>query len=61
MINLKKPNPGSDEAVAMGCFCPRSDNGYGRGSYKGGWIINLSCPVHNTDPKDFTDSVGITH
>lgn len=25
------PNPGSDEAVALGCKCPRIDNGYGRG------------------------------
>jgi hypothetical protein len=55
-----KPNPGSDEAIAMGCSCPRMDNGYGRGSYKDGWVINLSCPVHNVDPKDFMDSVGIT-
>lgn len=26
-----KPNPGSDEAVALGCKCPRMDNCYGRG------------------------------
>jgi hypothetical protein len=25
-----KPNPGSDEAITIGCKCPRSDNAYGR-------------------------------
>lgn len=26
-----KPNPGSDEAVELGCKCPRMDNCYGKG------------------------------
>jgi hypothetical protein len=42
------PNPGSDAAVAIGCTCPVTDNGHGRGA----WGINglfwrsLDCPVH---------------
>jgi len=63
MVNLKKPNPGSDEAVAMGCECPVIDNHYGRGYHgvAGEFCFNMSCPVHNIEPKDFMDSVGITH
>lgn len=57
MINLLNPNPGSDEAVKMGCNCPRMDNGYGKGSYRDGWIITLSCPVHNVEPDDLMSSV----
>lgn len=28
---MTKPNPGSAEAIALGCKCPRIDNGHGRG------------------------------
>lgn len=31
MAERLEPNPGSDEAKAAGCRCPRSDNGYGVG------------------------------
>jgi hypothetical protein len=50
----KTPNPGSEEAVKIGCTCPRMDNAYGRG-YMGGvkdeyggtvFVINMDCPVH---------------
>jgi len=50
-----KPNPGSPEAVDIGCTCPRMDNSYGRG-YMGGvkdpegntvFVIAQGCPIHN--------------
>ena len=49
------PNPGSDEAIALGCTCPVLDNGHGAG-YFGGitdehgnitFIINCECPIHS--------------
>lgn len=42
------PKPGSDHAHALGCKCPRMDNGYGRG-YMGQaeiFVINETCPLH---------------
>ena len=54
-------NPGSPEAVAAGCTCPRLDNGHGRG-YLGGvkdqktgetlFVYTVGCPVHH--PKGHT-------
>lgn len=47
--------PGSDEAFAQGCICPRVENGYGRG-YLGGvkdeegntvYVYVVGCPVHD--------------
>ena len=42
------PNPGSDEAIAIGCTCPRMDNGRGRGAWgiSGMFWRSLDCPVH---------------
>lgn len=43
-----KPNPGSDEARALGCECPVIDNSYGRG-YRGQpgiFVFNGGCPIH---------------
>ena len=43
------PNPGSDEAVAMGCICPVMDNCYGRGylvAGSGSFCIRTNCPIH---------------
>lgn len=42
------PNPGSDDAIEMGCTCPILDNGHGRGSYYGKdvFIYADGCPVH---------------
>lgn len=46
--------PGSEEAIAAGCRCPRMDNGHGRG-YMGGakddqgrtvFVISGDCPLH---------------
>jgi hypothetical protein len=48
------PNPGSQEAMDMGCKCAVLDNGHGQGS---GWKnddgspvfwINVECPIHGT-------------
>ena len=39
-----RPNPGSDEAIALGCTCPVLDNGHGRGS--GPFWITVDCPLH---------------
>ena len=43
------PNPGSLEAVARGCTCPRMDNSHGRG-YLGDphtFVYHAGCPVHD--------------
>ena len=42
------PNPGSPEAIEIGCTCPILDNEHGRGSYWGAHLfwINKSCPIH---------------
>lgn len=39
-------NPGSDEAIDQGCTCPVIDNGHGRGSYYGGFVIDSGCKLH---------------
>ena len=45
------PNPGSDEAAAAGCTCPRIDNHRGRGIQLGPgepvqFWRNADCPLH---------------
>jgi hypothetical protein len=49
-----KWNPGSDEAIEMGCTCPVLDNGHGKGAWGWGtgdapvfWISG-DCPVHTS-------------
>jgi hypothetical protein len=44
----KVPNPGSDEAVKIGCLCGRLDNNFGRGYYEDGktFVYRLDCPIH---------------
>jgi len=42
------PNPGSDEAVALGCSCPILDNNHGRGFGDGLYWINGDCRLHGT-------------
>lgn len=45
-----KPNPGSDEAITLGCVCPVIDNQHGKGSYKSdGFIVNMECPLHGKE------------
>lgn len=52
MTTTTKPNPGSPEAVAMGCRCPELDNGHGKGcgmtDDKGEPLfwLNQDCPLH---------------
>lgn len=42
------PNPGSAEAVALGCTCPVIDNAFGAG-YMGRsktFVFTCGCPLH---------------
>ena len=45
-----KPNPGSNEAVALGCRCPVIDNHYGKGVPSSEdepyFWINEDCELH---------------
>lgn len=46
----KTPNPGSDEAIKLGCICPVIDNGHGNeelGRIRG-FVMNLDCPMHGS-------------
>lgn len=45
----KKPNPGSSEALAIGCTCPVLDNARGNGymGVPGVFVYSFNCPVHN--------------
>lgn len=54
---MKAPNPGSDEAISLGCKCPVIDNGHGRG-WMGGikdddgetiFVYTVGCPVHTQE------------
>ena len=44
----EKLNPGSDEAIEMGCTCPVLDNSHGWGSMygEGTFWISIGCPIH---------------
>lgn len=48
--NERIPNPGSQEAKAMGCTCPVVDNNHGRGLFnfgeEFGWVVNQDCAIH---------------
>ena len=49
-----RPNPGSDEAIALGCTCPVLDNGRGKGFVLDGKRVfwkNAKCPLHGFDPR----------
>jgi len=43
-------NPGSDEAIKLGCTCPQMDNHHGEGwaMYSGTMLfwITSDCPLH---------------
>lgn len=43
------PNPGSKEAIALGCKCPVLDNGHGKGSAWGLGVfwISEACGLHH--------------
>lgn len=47
-----RPNPGSDEALALGCECPVMDNSHGKGFVLDGKRVfwkNAKCPLHGLD------------
>ncbi len=45
-------NPGSEEAVKMGCKCALIDNHYGKGIPTGSgspiFWVNADCPIHGS-------------
>ena len=46
------PNPGSDEALRLGCKCAVLDNAHGHGymGQPGVFVYTEGCPVHWTRP-----------
>ena len=54
---LPPPNPGSDEAKALGCVCPRVDNAFGRG-ISGRWVCRTDCPLHGDEASRGTSAGG---
>jgi len=46
-----KPNPGTPEALDLGCTCPVLDNHHGAGVVVNGeriWWRNSECPLHSS-------------
>lgn len=53
----KIPNPGSDEAIDLGCSCPIMDNSYGEG-YMGMedvFVYNAGCSLHGESLREVKD------
>lgn len=55
------PNPGSTEALRLGCRCPVMDNNHGKWppfpadeGRPEGWIISMRCMVHAWPRKPHT-------
>lgn len=50
-VDARVPNPGSNEAIKIGCTCPIVDNRYGDGIHTDSGAIlfwyNEDCPIHN--------------
>jgi len=44
-VDKQKFNPGSSEAIALGCICPVMDNHYGKGIDGNFWYTEY-CPYH---------------
>lgn len=44
------PNPGSDEAIRLGCTCPVMDNGHGKGymGQKNIFVMSGGCSIHGS-------------
>jgi len=40
-------NPGSSEAIEMGCMCPPTANNYGQGNV---FYVDQNCPIHGSKP-----------
>jgi hypothetical protein len=54
-FNNKVPNPGSDEAIAMGCICPSVDNCHGKGYLvpgSGAFCVSGACPIHGGETNE---------
>jgi hypothetical protein len=52
--SLPPPNPGSNEAIELGCTCPVLDNGHGNpelGRIRG-FICREDCPIHGLKEDD---------
>ena len=52
MTNVKKANPGTDEAIRNGCACPVIDNHRGKGRPMADgrvWIYNGNCGYHSAE------------
>lgn len=55
---MRAPDPGTGQAVGLGCTCPVTDNHNGDG-YRGGnglrwdeggrYVIYTDCPIHTSD------------
>lgn len=42
-----RPNPGSDAAIELGCYCPVMDNNHGKyPPWPGDYWVAQGCPVH---------------
>lgn len=52
-----RPNPGSDEAIELGCICAVLDNNHGKyAPYQpDGWWITAGCPLHGDAFADSDD------
>lgn len=53
------PNPGSDDALDVGCTCPVLDNAHGKGHFMGGsgvFAYDTTCPVHGNPIENNEDS-----
>lgn len=50
---MKKPYPGSKEAVSLGCTCPPSENTGGKGvaGLAKLYLVSVDCPVHSPSSK----------
>lgn len=58
-MKKKVPNPGSKEALALGCSCPILDNSHGLGFPWEGNItsfwVSENCPLHGKQEEDDAD------
>lgn len=51
------PNPGSDDAVWLGCRCARMDNSYGKGymGISGVFVYSGACSLHEQNIREIHD------
>ncbi len=53
------PNPGSKEAIDLGCICPRMDNSSGSGAFimdgELQFWYTLGCPIHTADIEEIEE------